>query len=69
MRSNSIARPREYLTVLFRNCYYLWKIADTQGETAATKVNERTLRTYVGRVDATLPEAVAYRDLMSRGKQ
>src|SRR6185503_13038945 len=27
LRSNKIARPREYLSLIFRNCYYLWILA------------------------------------------
>ncbi len=61
LRSNSIARPREYATVIYRNCYYLWRIAIERDDKAGIRTHERCLRTYLGRVDEPLPEADAYR--------
>lgn len=67
LRSNSIARTREYLSLVFRNCYYLWKIAGERGDQTAVKANERTLRTYLGRVDPDLTEVVAFRTSLTGG--
>lgn len=67
LRSNAVARPSDYLSVIFRNCYYLWKVAQSRGDEPAVKSNERTLRTYVTRVDESLPEAQAFRKLLEGG--
>lgn len=69
IRSNSIARPIEFTPVVFRNSYYLWEIAKTKGDGAATRLNERALRTYLGRLESRLPEADSFRDFLSRGDQ
>ena len=61
LQSNQIARPRDFHAVVFRNCYYLWKIASTRGDEAAVRSNERSLRTYLSRVEDHLPEAVEFR--------
>jgi tetratricopeptide (TPR) repeat protein len=69
LRANSVARSREYLSLVFRNCYYLWKIAIERGDAAAIKANERTLRTYLGRVDPDLTEVVAFRTSLTGGRR
>jgi len=69
LRSNSIARPREYVSVVFRNCYYLWRIARSRGDQAGIKANERSLRAYLGRVEDFLPEAHAYRAHLAGGDE
>jgi tetratricopeptide (TPR) repeat protein len=61
LRSNVIARAQEYVSVLFRNCYYLWKIARERKDEAGIKANERTLRTYVTRVEEHVPEVREFR--------
>lgn len=68
IRSNSIARPRDYFKVVFRNCYYLWKIALRRGDVAAARVNERSLKSYLGRIEDRLPEIDSYRDYLAGGK-
>jgi transcriptional regulator with XRE-family HTH domain len=55
-RSNRIARSREYTDLVFRNCYYLWKVATRSGNEAAARTNLRTLRSYHPRVNSTLDE-------------
>ncbi len=67
IRSNAISRPREYITFVFRNCYYLWKIARAKGDEPGVKANERTLRSYVGRVEEALPEVEAFRAVLTGG--
>ena len=69
LQSNALARPREYFSVVFRNCYYLWRIALGRDDLAGAKSNERTLRTYVGRVEPFLPEVMAFRDELAGGKR
>ncbi len=68
LRSNAIARPREYLAVVFRNCYYLWQIARARGDEAGVKANERTLRAYMGRLEEEVPEVAAYRSQAAGGQ-
>ena len=68
LRSNAIARPREYLPIVFRNCYYLWKIAHARNDAAGVRTNERTLRAYVGRIEEQMPEVEAYRSHASGGE-
>jgi tetratricopeptide (TPR) repeat protein len=68
-RSNAIARPREYLAIVFRNCFYLRSIAEQRGDLAALKSNERTLKAYLSRVEPDLPEAIAYRAHLAGGEQ
>ena len=69
LRSNSIARPREYLTVVYRNCYYLWRIAQVKGDQPGVRVHERTLRTYLSRVESHLPEVEKYRAHLRGGEE
>ena len=68
LRSNRLARPREYVSVLFRNCYYLWRIAQTREDDTGVRTNERTLRTYLSRVEDYLPEAEEFRVFLGGGK-
>ena len=68
LRSNRLARSRDYVSILFCNCYYLWRIAQTRQDAAGIKVNERTLRTHIGRVDSYLSEAVEFKAFLGGGK-
>jgi tetratricopeptide (TPR) repeat protein len=61
LRSNAIARARDYTSIVFRNCYYLREIAAARGDKAAVRSNERTLKSYLSRVEPDLPEAIDYR--------
>ena len=61
IKSNSIARPREYHAIVFRNCFYLWKIAKTRKDDGAIRLNERTLRSYLARIEESLPELDEFR--------
>lgn len=69
LRSNVIARPREYISIVFRNCYYLRAIAADKGDEAAVKSNDRTLKAYLSRVEPDLPESLEYRDSLAGGRQ
>lgn len=62
LRSNSIARPREYFSIVFRNCFYLREIARSRQDEAGVRSNNKTLRTYVGRVDQDLDEVIRFRN-------
>lgn len=64
IRSNGIARKQEFFSLVFRNCFYLWRIARTKGDAAAEKMNERTLRSYLPKVDETMPETAAFREAL-----
>jgi transcriptional regulator with XRE-family HTH domain len=68
IRSNRIARPREYLSLLFRNCYYLWEVARARKDEASVRANERALRAYLSRVDEHIPEAEKFRAHLGGGK-
>ena len=61
LRSNSIARAREYTSIVFRNCFYLREIALAREDETAVRSYERTLKTYLSRVEADLPEAIRFR--------
>jgi len=67
LRSNVIARSREFIVVVFRNCYYLREIARRRGDAGGVSQNERTLRAYLARVDADLPEAAEVRAELAGG--
>jgi tetratricopeptide (TPR) repeat protein len=69
LRSNAIARPREYISIIFRNCFHLRSIAEQRGDRAAIKSNDRTLKAYLSRVEPDLPEAIAYRAHLVGGDQ
>lgn len=66
IKSNLIARPREYHPVVFRNCFYLWRIAQERGDAAATRLNERTLTSLLGKIEEAMPEADEFRSVISR---
>ena len=61
LRSNHIARPRGYISILFRNCYYLWRAAQLQSDGSARKTHERTLLKHLSEVEDNMPEAEAFR--------
>jgi transcriptional regulator with XRE-family HTH domain len=61
IKSNTIARPREYNAIVFRNCFYLWQIAKNRGDEGAVRLNERTLRSYLARIEESLPELDEFR--------
>lgn len=69
LRSNAIARPRDYISIVFRNCFYLREIAVDRGDQAAIRSNERTLKTYLSRVEDDMPEAVSYRARLAGEQQ
>ncbi len=68
LMSNTIARPREFFALVFRNCFYLWKMAQARGDKGSIKANERSLRTYLSRADDHAPEAEAYRAYLAGGR-
>ena len=67
LQSNQIARPRDFYDVIFANCYYLWRIAESRGDHAGIALNERTLRAYLSRVDPFLTEVEQYRKSIAGG--
>jgi len=67
LRSNIIARSREFYSVVFRNCYYLREIARHRNDPALASQHERTLRAYLARVDTDLPEAALVRSELAGG--
>ena len=67
IRSNILARPLDHSQVVFRNCFYLWRIAEIRGDGPAIKSNDRTLRAMIGRMDTQLPEALEFREYLAQG--
>ncbi len=67
LRSNAIARPREYESVVWRNCYYLWRIARARGDDAGVKSNERTLKIYLSRAEDHMSEVEDFKTYLDRG--
>lgn len=67
IRSNGIARPQEYTSLVFRNCYYLRRIAQSRGDDVAARSFERSLRSTMTRVDPTLEELTAYQAEINGG--
>jgi len=68
IKANSIARPREYHTIVFMNCFYLWKIAKAKDDAGAVKLNERSLRSYLARVEDSIPELEEFRRITAGDK-
>lgn len=68
LRSNTIARPTEFASLVFRNCFYLWRVAQAKGDEAGVKANERTLRVYVHRVEEHMPEVGLFRAHLAGAK-
>lgn len=64
VKSNLIARQIEHSTLVFKNCYYLWRIAQARGDNAAVRLNERTLKSYLGRIEGDDPEVEAFREVV-----
>jgi tetratricopeptide (TPR) repeat protein len=69
IKSNAIARPHEYQDIVFRNCFYLWKIAKSRNDDGAARLNERTLRSYAARLEESLPELEEFRQFMAGDQQ
>jgi tetratricopeptide (TPR) repeat protein len=67
IRSNAIARPNGYQTILFRNVFYLWKIAVDKRDSAAMSSNERTLRALSNRIYDEFPELEQFRRFTEGG--
>jgi hypothetical protein len=57
------------VNLVFRNCYYLCRISLSIVVRAAVHSNERSLRTYLSRVDEQLPEARAFRAHLAGGEE
>jgi transcriptional regulator with XRE-family HTH domain/predicted negative regulator of RcsB-dependent stress response len=68
LRSNGLARPRDYVALVFSNCFYLWRMARETGDVAAARANVRSLRSLVGRVEEALPEVEEFRAAIARGE-
>jgi transcriptional regulator with XRE-family HTH domain/predicted negative regulator of RcsB-dependent stress response len=65
IKSNAISRPHEYHVIVFRNCFYLWKIAKARDDDGSVRLNERTLRSYMARIEESLPELVEFRRIIA----
>lgn len=61
MRSNAIARPREFFSIVFRNCYYLRAIALTRGDNRSVRSHERSLKALLNRADQEMSVLQAFR--------
>jgi transcriptional regulator with XRE-family HTH domain/predicted negative regulator of RcsB-dependent stress response len=61
LQSNTVARQVGQRSTVFRNCYYLWKLADLRGDRASAASHEHNLKTLVNRVPQDMPEVERYR--------
>lgn len=68
MRSNAIARPRDYVTIVFRNCFYLWKVALAQGDEVFARANDRALRAMLSKMEESTSEVDEFRATLTRGE-
>ena len=55
--------------MLWRNCYYLWRIAQARDDVAGVKSNERTLKTYLNRAEGYMPEVAEFKARIGRGEE
>jgi hypothetical protein len=62
LRSNRIAREVEFEPVLFRNSWYLRRIALIRGDERAARALERTLVLHLGKMAPSMAEARALRE-------
>jgi hypothetical protein len=69
VQSNAISRPRDYVSLVFRNSFYLWRCAAQKQDSAAVVSNEKTLKALMNRLPESLPEAEEYRRLLKGGAQ
>jgi len=67
LRSNRLARPREYTDVIFTNCFHLWTLARHQKDSASRASNERTLRTLISRVQACVHGVAEFKKHLGGG--
>ena len=67
VRSNTISRKRNYVSLMFRNSFYLWRCASHKNDSAAVVSNEKSLRALVNRLRENLPEVEEYRRLLEGG--
>ena len=56
MKSNRLARPMEFKTVLFRNSFYLWKIAQSLDDEKRSHSHLSALKKYFSQVDRDIDE-------------
>jgi len=68
LRSNRIARELEFEPVLFRNSWYLRRIALMRGNERATRSLERTLLLHLGKMAPSMAEARALREELTAGR-
>lgn len=68
VKSNLIARRIEHPALVFKNCFYLWRIAQARGDQAAMRLNERTLRSYLGRIEGGDAEVEEFRGTLTRAE-
>jgi len=66
LKSNAIARPREYHSLVVRNCYYLWRVARSRGDDQGMRAAERSIRTYSARTEEFILELEEFRNLSER---
>ncbi|NNE35191.1 MAG: helix-turn-helix transcriptional regulator [Rhodothermales bacterium] len=67
MESNVIGRQQEYMSLVFCNCYYLWRIAVDEDNVTLALTHRRSLRSYLPRVPSSLAEARAFRAFETEG--
>jgi transcriptional regulator with XRE-family HTH domain len=68
-KSNLTARRVEHTALIFKNCFYLWRVAQAKQDLTAIRLNERTLRSYLGRIEGGDPEVEEFRGFIAREEQ
>ena len=61
LKSNNLGRELGYNSTIFRNCYYLWKLAEKRGDRASAVSHEHNLRSLINRVPQDVKEVERYR--------
>lgn len=69
IQSNAYARGLDLKPTLFRNCYYLWKLAGLRHDEAGVAANEKSLRALKHRVPRDMHEVEAFLHANERGDQ
>jgi tetratricopeptide (TPR) repeat protein len=67
IQSNTYARSLDHKPTLFRNCYYLWKLAGVRMDEPGVAANAKSLKALQHRVPRDMPEVDAFFHSKERG--
>ena len=66
--SNELSRRADYYDNIFLNCFYLWKIAQERGDRSGAALNEKSLRFYAYKIEASFQELEEFKGFLEKGK-